>query len=270
MVHIAINFTTKTEQKRNHRMYVRREYRYGNRIEIRKYHTCKFQGKGEKRLKRNKPTPEQVKKNNEKQAERKLFRLMANNFTADDWHVVLNYANETRPDAQGAKRIIQRFLRKMRAWYKKNGYEFKWIMTTEWANAKNIHHHIVMNGVEGLSRAIQRIWREVGGGGCHFTPLYEDQDFEGLAEYFVKETKKTFAEDDNPFKQRAQHSRNLKKPEERKRVLKSCEWAKDPSVSKKLQEEGYVLDKDSVTNGFDFFGFEFQEYILIRYQEAKR
>lgn len=250
-------------------MYVRRELRYGNRIEIRKYHTCKYQGKGERRQKKEKPTPEQVKKNNEKQAVKKLFRLMVNNFTADDHHVVLNYAPETRPDAAGARKAIDKFLRKMRTWYKKQGAEFKWIMTTEY-KSKNIHHHIVLNGVDGVARAIQKIWREVGGGGCHFTPLYEDQDFEGLAEYFVKETKKTFAEADNPFRQRAQHSRNLKKPVEKKRILKSCEWAKDPSVPGKLREEGYTLDKNSVTNGFDFFGFEFQEYILIRYQEARR
>lgn len=250
-------------------MYVRRELKYGNRIEIRKYHTCKYQGTGERRKKKEKPTPEQVKKNNEKQAVKKLFRLMVNNFTADDHHVVLNYANETRPDATGARKVIDKFLRKMRTWYKKQGLEFKWIMATEY-KSKNIHHHIVLNGADGVARAIQKIWREVGGGGCHFTPLYEDQDFEGLVEYFVKETKKTFAEDDNPFRQRAQHSRNLKKPVEKKRVLKSAEWAKDPSVPKALQEEGYTMDKDSVTNGFDFFGFEFQEYVLIRYREARR
>lgn len=247
-------------------MYVRRELRYGNRIEIRKYHTCKYQGTGVRRRKKEKPTPEQVKKNNEKQAVKKLFRLMVNNFTADDHHVVLNYASETRPDAEGAKKAISKFLRKMRTWYKKQGLEFKWIMTTEY-KSKNIHHHIVLNGADGVSRAIQKIWRSVGGGGCHFTPLYEDQDFEGLAEYFVKETNKTFSEEGNPFRQRAQHSRNLKKPVEKKRILKSAEWAKDPSIPARLMEEGYTLDKNSVTNGFDFFGFEFQEYILIRYRE---
>lgn len=242
-------------------MYLKKTYSYGNRIEIRKYHTTRFHVKGEKRQHKEKPTPEQMKKYNERQCVKKLQRLMINNFDEGDWHLVLTYRPESRPDPDGAKKILNTFFRKLRNYYRKHDIELKYILVTEWKTS-NIHHHLVLNDVPGIGKAIRDLWH----GGNHFTPLYEEKNFNGLAAYFVKETKKTFQDNDNPWKQRYTCSRNLKKPEEKTEVIKSSNWQQVPTVPKSLQTVGYVLDKDSVVSGFDVFGFPYLEYTFIKYR----
>ena len=246
-------------------MYLKKTWRFGNRIDVRKYHSMRTY-RSANRGERIKPTPEQVKRNNEKMAIKKLTRLMIGNFTSDDWHVVLTYDAASRPDPETAKAYLQRFIRKMRDYYKKSGAKFKWIAVTEY-HSHAIHHHLVMNGIEGIGKLLQKMWPH---GGKHMTPLYENRDFQGLAEYFVKETKKTFDDPANPFRQRYTCSRNLEHPVERTEVVNASSWREEPTVPDRLREQGYVLDKDSVETGFDSFGFPFQEYSFIRYAAPGR
>lgn len=244
-------------------MYLKRTLVYGNRIEVRKYHTSKYGAKGEKRSKRTKPTPEQVKAYNERQAIKKLTRLIIGNFTRGDVHLTLTYTREQRPDAEGSRILLGKFLRKLRAAYRKMGYELKYIIVTEW-ESKSIHHHMILNSVPELMGLLAELWSH---GGTHITPLYADQDYEGLAKYLVKETKETFRKADNPYRQRWTASRNLKKPEEKIEVVKADSWREEPKTPKSLSDQGYALDKDSVYTGFDIFGYPFIEYTFRRWEQ---
>ena len=73
----------------------------------------------------------------------------------------------------------------------KIGVEFKWVLVTEYEN-KAIHHHVIINDAPGLFEIVKKQWKY---GRPNFTPL--DDDVQGLAEYLVKETNKTFRNEDN-------------------------------------------------------------------------
>lgn len=241
-------------------MYLKKTRKYGNRIEIRKYHTSRYGVKGEKRNRRQQPTPEAVARNNEREAERRLERLLVGNFTEDDHFVTLTYRKEDRPGVEKSKEILRKFFRLMRKAYRAAGIELKYIVTTEW-NKKNIHHHLVVNDMPHFNRTVSTLWKN---GGIHETPMFQGRDYAGLAEYLIKETKETFRDKENPYRQRYACSRNLKKPEETVEIIKASSWREIPQVPKKLQAEGYVLDVDSIEQGIDIFGYPFMEYIMVR------
>lgn len=246
-------------------MYLKKTWRYRDHIEIRKYHTSRYGVKGEKRSPKEKPTEASVKAANERNAVRKLTRLLINNFDAGDWHLTLTYRPECRPDPEGARKTLGKFFARMRRAYRKLGAELKYIAVTEWSG-KSIHHHIVVNDAPGFSKIISEAWEY---GGKHMTPLYPDHDYDGLAQYLVKETGKTFRDETSPYKQRYTCSRNLEKPEETVEVIKAAEWRRAPSVSRSLQAAGYVLDKESVFEGVDIFGYPYLEYTMVKKEKGK-
>ena len=239
-------------------MYLERTWIYGNRIELRKYHTTRYGIQGEQRKSRTKPTAEAVARTNEKNAERKLQRLLIANFEQGDQFVTLTYRKEDRPCVEESKKILRRFFESLRKSYKKAGAELKYIITTEW-NGKHIHHHLVVNDIPGFAKIVTEAWKY---GGIHMTPLYPDHDYQGLAEYMIKETKETFRDPGNPYRQRYSCSRNLKKPVEKVRVIKANAWREEPKVPKKLAEEGYEIDY--VETGVDAFGYPFMEYMMVK------
>ena len=245
-------------------MYLKKTITYGNRKEIRKYHTLRYDVKGEKRSERVKPTAEQIQKYNDREALRKLKRLMINNFGTGDWHLILTYPDGSRPDPEEGKKNFSKFIKKLRRFYQKQGRILKYIYVTEYKNS-NLHHHIVINDISGIGSMIRRLWP----GGAFFSPLYEDQNFDGLAEYFVKETKDTFRDPGNPWHQRYGCSRNLEKPDVKTEIIRADSWRENPGVPPTLAEQGYVLDKESVICGFDGMGYPFQEYIFIKYENEK-
>lgn len=249
-------------------MYIKRTWIYGNRKEVKKYHTARYGVKGEKRRKKEKPSPEKVKAVNERNARKKLLRLMINNFSQGDWHLTLTYAPDKRPDVEGSKKLLKAFFRKLRGEYRKQGAELKYIMVTEWKD-KGLHHHLTINDIPGLSKLLTKLW---GHGGIHLTPLYADGDYDGLAEYFVKETSRTFRNEDNPYSQRWTCSRNLVKPEEKVEVIKADSWREEPKTSRTEAIAGYVIDKGSLQAGVDAWGYPYQEYIMICYgsKDGKR
>lgn len=249
-------------------MYLQKTWIYGNRIEVRKYHTVRYNVKGEIRQRRQKPTSEQKELANENASRNRLRRLMINNFGDGDIHLTLTYKRECRPTPEESKELIRKFFRKLRAYYRKHGKEFKWILVKE-DGGKRIHHHMVMNDVDGLLGFLRKAWPH---GGVHVVPLYENQDYGGLADYFVKETKESYKkhkENGEPYRVRYSCSRNLQQPIEKTEVVSASSWRKEVKVPPALQREGYQLEKGSEYTGTDIYGFPFQTYTFIRYGDER-
>lgn len=82
-----------------------------------------------------------------------------------------------------------------------------------------------------------------------------------MAAYLIKETSKTFRENDGGHKQRYSSSRNLIRPIPKTEVIqKALSWALEPKPVK-----GYYIDKDSVENGVNGWnGQRYQRYIMVR------
>lgn len=237
-------------------MYIEKTVICGPVREVEKYHTSRYNQKGIRPKKKEKPTSEQMQKVNERNAIKRLRRLMNTNFGPGDYHTVLTYAKDQRPDPEGAKKNLKKFLGDLRREYRKQEQVLKYIIVTEW-KGKSIHHHILLNNISGTDKLIQKHWPY---GRPHNTCLDDSGNYGDLAAYFVKETQKTFREADNPNRLRYSCSRNLKKPIVKVRIIRANTWREDPKPVK-----GYELVKDSVKSGVsEVTGYGYQYYMLLR------
>jgi len=239
--------------------YKQIEYKAGATIEIIK---CIPRGcrKGVPRGQPRKKTPEEMREANMRQAARKLARKINANFRPGDWHLILTYKRECRPDQHEAKNRVKKLLDKLRDWFKRRGWNLKYILVTEYKR-KSIHHHLIINqqnnGRETTVDLIRKIWKEYGH--IQAVPLYEDGEYQRLADYLIKETEATFRESDNPFGQRYSCSRNLITPKPQSRLRKAKTWKQDPKP-----RPGYYILPDSLYNGFDKIGYPYQRYVMVK------
>lgn len=99
-----------------------------------------------------KPTPEEMRKVNERKRIRKLYWIIATNFDFGDLHMQLTYRPRERPTPDEAKRLLKNFLRRLREEYKKRGKPFKYIVTTEYKQKfqaykgiREMEHFLIIN-----------------------------------------------------------------------------------------------------------------------------
>jgi hypothetical protein len=229
----------------------------GRTIEVHKSFT-KYEGKQQKGD-REKPTPEEIEKINQINAERNLRILINTNFKEGDLFTTLTYRKEDRQTPAEGKKSVKALIDALRIEFRKHGEELKYINVTEYQN-KAIHHHLIINDIEGVNVAklIRKLWKF---GRPDFKLLDDTGQYKDLAAYLIKETSKTFKENDGGHMQRYSCSRNLIRPVPVTEIIrKAMKWAADPRPIK-----GYYIDKDSVYNGVNpFTGREFQRYTMIR------
>lgn len=243
--------------------YVEKTTWAGKTVEKEKYFTARYNKKGVTRNQKQKPTSEEMLRINEANAEKKLRREINTNFGHGDLHITLTYQKDERLDPAEAKKELERYIRKIRKLYKKLGEELRYITVTEYKN-KGIHHHIIVNVVDGVkTKELVNAWEK---GRPKFTYLDDSGQYGALAQYLIKETRKTFREEGSPSRKRWNSSRNLKKPKTKVEIVKAKEWRKEPKALK-----GYILEKDSIREGYhDFTGWPFQCYSMVRIEERKR
>lgn len=234
------------------------EYKAGATREVVKHIPRRFRDSGIRGGTRKK-TSEEIALANMRQAVRKLARKINANFRPGDWHVTLTYRKEARPSPEDAKKIIRQFISRMRGRYRRAGFQFRYILVTEYEN-RAVHHHLIINQVNDGEKTsadwVRDCWK--GNGNPKFVGLYDTGEYQGLAEYLIKETDKTFRK--SPEKQRYTCSRNLVEPNPERitRTVKKM-WELDPKPRK-----GYYIAPDSIYNGFDRMGYPYQRYVLIK------
>lgn len=239
--------------------YKQIEYHAGATIEVIK---CIPRGgrKGIPRGPSRKKTPEEIRRANMRQAARRLARKINANFRPGDLHITLTYKKENRPDAKEAKKRISAFLDKMRSRYQRRGFALKYILVTENEN-KAIHHHLIINDInDGKATTVtlvRELWR--GFGRIKTVPLYEEGEYQGLADYLIKETEKTFRKKDSSFKQRYSCSRNLIDPPPKYKNPKAKHWLLNPRP-----RPGYYIPPEYIYNGFDKLGYPYQRYVMVK------
>lgn len=181
-------------------LYREKKFYCGEYLEVDIFPVFEYQ-KG--RSRKRKPTSETQKRLNQRNAERKLIRLLNTNFTKRDIRFDLTYSDENNPlTAEDAQREMQNFLRRVKRYRKKNGLpELKYVAVTEIGKRNGrVHHHIVMNGGIDIT-VLADIW---GKGYTSAKPLQFDEfGIVGIAKYLIKEP---------ILKKRWCASRNLKQP----------------------------------------------------------
>ena len=240
-------------------MYCQKVYRCGKTVWVEKYQRRAYP-KGEKRERRKSPTPEQKQKENDRQARRQLNRKLDANFGEDDYFTTLTYKG-TAPTQEEAKQRLDKFIRGIRADYRKLGSELKYIVVTEW-QGKRIHHHIVINGIAETPKLLKKHWPY---GRPDMKLLDESGDYAMLADYLVKETEKSFRDPESQRKQRYTCSRNLINPEPERKKIKAKSFRKTPKPPK-----GYAIVDGSLVSGVsEVSGYKYQYYKLIRVSEVE-
>lgn len=239
--------------------YKRQYWPLLNTIEVEEKHKGNYGAKGQKRRNKRKPTPEEIAKQNQWIAERTLRRLINNNFGPGDWHMVLTYQRDKRPLVEETKKIIKKLLAAMRKDFKKLGKELRYIMVTEWEN-KAIHHHIIIEnivvGEMTTAKLAKKNWKF---GRPKFSMMDDTGEYKDLAEYLIKETSKTFRDEDNPNKLRYTRSRNLDIPEAVEEDIHKSDLSKEPETL-----PGYYIDKNSIVEGTGREGKPYRYYTMVR------
>lgn len=163
-----------------------------------------FQPPG-KRRKKCRPTSAIQARLNQRNAERKLTRLIHANFTERDLTLHLTYRQDTLPDTvDAAKKDVQNFIRRAKRKYRAAGIEVKYIYVTEKSSSGRVHHHLIISG--GVDRDdLEALWGK-GYANSHRLQL-NDEGAAPLAKYVTKQHKVRWS-----YK-RWTGSRNLVQPE---------------------------------------------------------
>ncbi len=239
------------------KMYIQNRWKIKGEIEVENIFSGRY-GKRTSPAERRTPTPEEQERINEQQCIRKLRRKIHANFDEDDLFETLTYGRNRRPDPKGAAHELRLLLNRLRGIWKRAGTDLRYIVVTEY-KSKSIHHHLIVNDLpDGTgAKKIAQSWSRNGHANTKY--LYEDGQYERLAEYLIKETSKTFRDPDNPSKLRYSCSRNLVTPVAKTRIMKRDDWPEEPRIPK-----GYYLDKDSLVNGVNKMGYRYQYYRMVK------
>lgn len=242
-------------------------------------HEYKFAGKygakGEKRAKKKKITKEQIANQNQQNREKRMRRLMKENFSPGDLWTTLKYSAGTRKEIKEVDRDREKFLSAMRRAYAKRGQPFKYIYRIEIGAKGGIHIHMVINRLDGdTDLLIQEKWPH---GRVNFENIYKSGGYKDLAAYIVKQPNEEqneqlslFPEEERKKLIKTGSSRNLVRPEpERKKYTRR--------TMRKVIEEGpkptpgYYIDKDSIVQGVNpYTGMSYLYYTEYRLKEWSR
>ena len=212
----------------------------GNIVECEIYPIWNTRGQA---AKAKKATTRQAQKNlNEKNAKKNLIRKINTNFTESDLCITLTYKGQV-PDEAQARKDIQNYIRRVKAYRKKNGMDdLKYIYVIEFENGEGwkktrVHHHVIMSGMD--RDAAERLWTN---GWANTRRLQPDEyGLEALARYIAKDPK---------GKKRWSASRNLKEP----KVTTA-----DTKFTKRMAER---LAEDFETDGPQIFAKLFPDCVL--------
>lgn len=257
--------------------YCKTIYRMGPVIEVMEYHSARYGSPGEKRAERQKATPEEMQKSNQRTKERKCWRKILANFTDGDYFLTFTYAQDRRPaDIEEAKKDFSAIVRKIRKRYREIGEEVKWIRNIEQGSKGAWHIHAIINAPKEKKAAnemrgwIQGEWERLHGRvdsrlmNREIDP--ERGPFRNLADYITKSggvKPKTGA---TPKETSFSTSRNLINPKpETKHYLFYKTWRKI-RIPKGYDPNPIILEEG--VNPWT--GFRQRHYVLIKADQKKR
>lgn len=170
---------------------------------------------------------------NDKNAKKRISRLVNTNFTSKDLAVTLTYTDHHLPDEEQARKDIQNYIRKLKRYRKKKGlpdlkyiYVIGCVSEEEKKTTKKVrvHHHLIINDMD--RDTVESLW---GKGRAETKRLQPDDfGFEGLARYMAGQ---------NNGSKRWYASRNLKQPKVFKSYTKLTKRKAEQLARKQIEWE---------------------------------
>lgn len=203
--------------------YIEKRIQSGKLLEIEKYFATR-NGRPIPRSSNRAATPEDMRRVNQRNAEKRLMRLINTNFSRAEGDVFVTFTHAAGMDEAQAMREERNLMARLGRLRQHKGLgRLKYICVTE--KQGRWHHHVLMNG--GLTlEELNAVW---GGRGRICTSLLDETyTYEDLAKYLTKQHKprKGGTDGENARRERRKGqrrwhaSRNLKEPVETKRVVK--------------------------------------------------
>ncbi len=153
-----------------------------------------------------KPSREAQRNLNDKNAKKRITRLVNANFTSKDLAVTLTYADHYLPTEEQARKDVQNFIRRLKRYRKKNGLQdLKYIYVLgcvpegKVTKKVRVHHHLIINEMD--RDVVEGFWDKGRREAKRLQP--DDFGFAGLARYMA---------DQNCGSKRWYASRNLQQP----------------------------------------------------------
>ena len=242
-------------------MYRRTTYDCGRVIDVQCYYPGNYGAPGKPRAKKQKRTPEEIERQNYTNRVNKVKRLIITNFSKGDWHLVLNYRKNERPETiEKAADNLRKFLDAVRKALKKAGLTFRYIGVTEIGKkGQALHHHLIIENIREVDivELVKRCWKY---GNTFWSAMYEEGEFEQLASYIVKKETKV-----GKWSSYTRSRGNLKEPKRESEIKKRRCWPETPWVKK-----GYELIKDSLYDGLNpVTGYPYRHYSMRLIEREK-
>lgn len=243
--------------------YVRHLWDFEGSIEVEEKHTGRYGARGQRRQKKKKASPEDIRRQNQWKRERDLRRRIKWNFGKYDLWMTLTYQKGERPTWEQMRKDIQDMIRKVRKQYRKIGKELKYIYRLAIGSRGGPHIHILANRIQAEGTAADIIFSECWKKGhINFRFLHESGGYKDLAEYIAKPL-----EEWEPEGAKRYHpSRNLIRKEPREKVINRRSLVdKQGRMLMPKAPKGYYIDPDSIRMGINpITGFAYRHYTLIK------
>lgn len=243
--------------------YIRQIWEFEFTKEIEEKHTGRYGARGQKREKRKKASPEDIRKQNQWIKERLIRRIIKWNFRKNDHWCTLTYPKGARPNWKEIMTDVQKAIRKVRERYKKQGIELKYVYRIGIGKRGGSHVHILLNRFSteetGTDVILSECWTK---GHVNFRTTYEFGGYKELAEYIAKEL-----EEWEPKEMKRYHcSRNLIRKDPEEKVIKRRSLAdKQGMPIYPKAPKGYYVDPDSVKIGKNpVTGYYYRHYTLVK------
>lgn len=241
-----------------------RSLRRGEIIDVLECHDGRYGAKGMPRQKRKKATKEEMVQANLRNKARLCRLKMLEYIEYGDYFGTWTYRVEERPDDMAAaKKDLAKCLRRVRAFYKKKGYELFYFRNIEVGTKGAWHIHFVVNRIEGAAQALTEAWEH---GGTYLVQIknskFYDEDFTMLANYMTKNQNSVYYNQDGsrgkPRIREASYwtSKNMPLPEPKKEKLRT--WPSEIKPKKGY----YIMSKYEGINPVT--GFMYRRYTMRR------
>lgn len=248
-------------------MYTEKIFTHPHSIEHQYSYKGFYGAKGERRAPRKEKSSEATRRYNQLLKERRMMRLIEDNFEYGDYWLTLKYKAGTRKAPNEVKEDIKKFLRKVRQIYKAAGFEFRFIYRIEIGKRGGIHFHLIMNRGPNKTKEVNEAWRRIAQGNVEFEYLWDRTEYEALAKYIVKEIPEdgqlSFIDEEKTFTKYST-SRNLARPDPQVKRY-SRHTMRKIFVSDLKPAPGFAIDKNSIRKGINqYTGMAYLYYREIR------
>lgn len=235
--------------------YVKETCVAGKTIEISKYFTYRFHRAETDRSPKEELTSEAVKRINNRNAIKRLRRILNTNFEDGDYLVRLDFQKEKVLGSEDMQIKTAKALRKIKTAYKKAGLTCKYVYVKEIGPRGSRHLHMVIS-----KSSVELLAKNWPYGYIHVDILSSEGQYARIAEYFVKYSNKTELTEGKLIGKRWYGSRNLLKPKVTKQIISARDFLREPRSRK-----GYYIDINSIVSGIcELTGYEYYSYTLIK------